>query len=81
MDLRVRLDDQGGCFLICPLSHGSIVVLGIFVAEKTEDEHTVRRTDPALSIREYLLVWCDSIVVQNVANLVRWLKSVGLSVH
>ena len=81
MDLRVRLDDQGGCFLICPLSHGSIVVLGIFVAEKTEDEQTVRRTDPALSIREYLLVWCDSIVVQNVANLVRWLKSVSLSVH
>ena len=51
-----QLEFQRCVFAIGPLPHGGVVVLGLVVANQLQDEHTVRRTDAALSIRIDLLV-------------------------
>ena len=53
---RGPLKFQRGVVAIGPLPHGGVVVLGLVVANHLQDEHAVRRTDTALSIRIDLLV-------------------------
>ncbi len=59
--MRGLLDDLGNfskgqwsVVPIRPLTHRSVVVSGPLVAQQIEDEHTVRRTDAALSISDDL---------------------------
>ena len=75
------LDDQGSVFLVGPLAHGGVIVLGVFVAEKPKDEYAVRRTDAALSIREYLLVRGDAVLVQYLPDLLWGFEPVCFPVH
>ncbi len=67
--------------MVGPLTHGGVIVLGLFVAQKPKDEHAVRRTDAALSIREYLLVGGDAVLVQDLPDFLWGFEPVCLPVH
>ena len=58
------LDYQGSVLPVGPLSHGAVVIFCIGVAEQSEDEHAVRRTDAALSIGIHFLVGGYAIIRQ-----------------
>ena len=57
-----RSERERGIVAVGPLAHGGVVVLGLVVAHQLQDEHSVRRTDAALSIGVDVLVGRDAVV-------------------
>ena len=55
---------------IRPLTHGAVVISGPPIAQQIEDEHTVRRTDAALSISDDLFFRGHPCRLQHGAKLI-----------
>ncbi len=72
---------QGSVFPVSPLTHGTIVILGILESHQLQDEVSVRRTDATLSIGINCLVWGYPHFGQDAANLLRRLELVGIPVQ
>ena len=53
---RLARHDQRGVVPVRPLAHRGVVVAGLVVAQQPQREHSVRRTDAALSIGQHVLV-------------------------
>jgi hypothetical protein len=52
------LHDQGSVRPVSPLAHGTVVIACSGIAQKLQNEESVRRTDTPLSIRHNFLVGC-----------------------
>jgi hypothetical protein len=57
-----------------PLTHGSVVVPNVLVAQQRENKHSVRRTDAALSVGDDLLLGVDTRTLEHCPNLGCWLE-------
>ena len=77
----VFLHLQGSVLLVGPLTHGTVVVLGILESHQLQDEVSVRRTDAALSIGVHSFVRGYAHFAQDGENLLRRLELVGVPVH
>ena len=74
-------DLQRSIIAVGPFTHGGVVVFRLVVTDQLEDEHTVRRTDPALSIRVDFLLGRDAGLRQDSLDFVGWLEPVSAPVH